>query len=528
MYGNRIINILIFVFVSQQFLFAQQINTLYFIENSTVQHFYNPAFQPKTNSYFSLPLLGHCSFDAGNNAVKLNDLLYDPVDLNNNFVNQGKGLYELKNLLQQNTVLYSGFSMNLVSFGFKQSTSFWNFTINERLTGIVSLPKDIVHLILIDSPETIAESYDFTTLQSDFSLYTEAALGYSKLLNDKWSVGIKMKLLLGHLNLSNTNDNITIQTGVQNWQINANGSVDVSNLVQLEVGNSYQTLSSSFLQNVSEFFKPAGVGAGVDFGFKYHLNQNFDVSGSILDFGFIRWSKDAVNYNYPLNYIGALNFNDAANNINLTDTYNEFINNNPVLVDTFTMVVNRAGTTNKTNNAYFSSTSTKFNLALEYNFPKRKFGVGLLWKSQLYKNILISDGTLAFNMRPTEWLNASLSYTFQNAFNSTFGLGLGLNLGFVNVFVATDYIATQTLSFTPSDYSTILPNKVVSVPYNSNKMNFSMGINLVFNSSSPELLRLKKSKQNQQKPYLNSNNRSVFNSSKGLHTRKKVQDCRCE
>ncbi len=47
------------------------------------------------------------------------------------------------------------------------------------------MPKDLFRMILLGTPnETTPNLYDLRTLGADLTAYTEAALGYSKILND--------------------------------------------------------------------------------------------------------------------------------------------------------------------------------------------------------------------------------------------------------------------------------------------------------------------------------------------------------
>lgn len=59
---------------------AQQVNTLYFLENAPMRHTINPAFQPVSKVYITLPAIGYTSFWAGNNAFNMGRLVFnDPI-----------------------------------------------------------------------------------------------------------------------------------------------------------------------------------------------------------------------------------------------------------------------------------------------------------------------------------------------------------------------------------------------------------------------------------------------------------------
>ena len=58
---------------------AQQINTLYFLENAPMRHTINPAFQPISKGFVNISPLGWMSIGAGNTSLTMSDLFYlDP------------------------------------------------------------------------------------------------------------------------------------------------------------------------------------------------------------------------------------------------------------------------------------------------------------------------------------------------------------------------------------------------------------------------------------------------------------------
>ena len=52
---------------------AQQVNTLYFMNNVQERSEYNPAFQPEHDIYVDLPVLPNFRLGFGNNSLKLNN-----------------------------------------------------------------------------------------------------------------------------------------------------------------------------------------------------------------------------------------------------------------------------------------------------------------------------------------------------------------------------------------------------------------------------------------------------------------------
>ena len=56
---------------------AQQVNTLYFLENAPMRHIINPAFQPVSNFYMTFPAIGYTSLWVGNNSLNMKDLVFN-------------------------------------------------------------------------------------------------------------------------------------------------------------------------------------------------------------------------------------------------------------------------------------------------------------------------------------------------------------------------------------------------------------------------------------------------------------------
>ena len=100
---------------------AQQVNTLYFMDNVPTRQYLNPAFQPLSKVYVSLPAIGYTSFGLMNNSLALKDVVQyrdgrtmlflnpDNTDGRNNFLRALRG----------NTMLRTDLQMNLLGFGFR-------------------------------------------------------------------------------------------------------------------------------------------------------------------------------------------------------------------------------------------------------------------------------------------------------------------------------------------------------------------------------------------------------------------------
>ena len=485
------------------FLKAQQVNTLYFMEDIPIRHFLNPSFQPTTDYYLSLPVFGFSQFSVGNNSLSVKDGIYNVHGRTITFLDSLGNIPRFYNVLKNNTLIQSYFQTNLLSFGFRHKTAYWTFSLTEKIDGKINLPKEIFQVSLFGTPNPQNNSFDFTKLKGDLSVYTEAAFGYSKQLNKKWVIGGKVKLLLGTANLSNTNHQILLEAGVEKWTLNGNGTANYSGAFQLNNLNNNQTFSYSMPTNVSGWLQPSGIGAGIDAGFEYVLNKRIKLSGAIIDLGFIHWSRNVQNNQYSVDYTfnGIKSFDNNTTINSFQDAYNHLIKDN-ILVDSIANDFKSSSSSKFTANSYTTATTARINLGFEYSLLQDKLSLGILSYSQIFKSILIEELTCSFNARPYEWFNASLSYSVFNGRMSTVGAGVGLKTGILHWFLAADYIPFQKITLSLSDFGDNFPSINIPIPYNSQCFNVSAGMNIVFD---------KMDRQN-----------------RGLHRYNKKQDCNCD
>jgi len=482
---------------------AQQVNSLYFMEDVPVRHFLNASFQPTTDFYLSLPIIGFTQFNVGNNSLTLKDVIYNKNGRTISFLDSLGNIPRFYHTLKSNTMIDLDFQTNLLSFGFRHESVYWTFSLTEKMEGKVNVPKTLFQISLFGTPNPENNSFDFTKLEGDVSLYTEAALGYSKQLNKKWLVGGKLKFLMGTANISNGNNRFVMEAGTEKWTLKGTGTANYAGPVQLKNVDNYQNFSYVTPSTASGWLSPSGIGAGFDIGFEYRLNKKIRLSGAINDIGFIHWTANAQNYQYGVDYtfngIQALNSNTTINTFQ--DVYNRLILGN-TLIDSISNAFKSSTSSKVTTGSYTTVTTAKINLGFEYSLLNDKINLGLLSYTRLFKYILIEEITGSVNARPNKWLNASLSYSLLNGRLSTIGAGLGVKSGIFHWFMAADYIPLEKATLSLSDLGVGNPQINIPIPYNSKRFNLSVGMNLVLD---------KKERAN-----------------RGLHSSNRKKDCNCD
>jgi len=392
---------------------AQQVNTLYFMENVPVRYTLNPAFQPVTPYFIGLPVIGFTQFGVGNNSFTFKDLVPNYAGQSFNNLKSNADVYHLYSQVKPTGVLHADFQTNILSFGFRHKQNYWSFSLSERLNGVATAPRDALRFLLYGTNLATTNSYNLSSMQTDLTAYAEAALGLSRKIDNQLTVGARLKLLSGHVNVSNTNSYITLIARNQKWTYQELGTGNLSAPADIQVSNDYDAVTISSLKHNADWLRPAGLGAGIDLGVDYQLNEHIRLSAALADLGFIRWTKHVQNFTYreTFSFTGpALGYN-SSNITNLEDLYNRMVAGG-VLSDSLKSFIQNPSTVTRSRNSYTTATTARLNLGFEYSVLDNTWGFGLLSYSQLVKGTMIEELTASINARPNPWFNASLSYSF--------------------------------------------------------------------------------------------------------------------
>ena len=443
---------------------AQQVNTMYFMDNVPFRNYMNPALQPYSNFYLGFPLLGFSQFGFGNNSLSMKDIVYYK-DPNNRttppilFLNKDGSVVNFMRELRTNTLIRADLNLNLLNFGFRTGNAYWNFSLTERIDAQMTVPKDFMNLAL----NGLTGSSDIKNLGFDMSVYTEAGLGYARKLNDQWSFGTKLKFLYGTANVRMQTKNLKIQTSFDSLTIKGDGGIDVSSPVAIN-GFSLPTT----MLGVPDLIKPSGIGVGIDLGLTYKPINNLTLSAAVVDLGMIYWSNNVKSSSYHINY--------KFEGVSIGSPFNT----DSILNNELSKLKNSYHTDSAT--SYYTNTSTKLNVGVEYGFFENKLSLGLLSRTMLHRNMLFEELTASVNVKPIDWFNLSASYSILNGRMSNIGAGIGIRSGFLHWFLAADFIPLRYASvpIQPTINAGPLSISSVSVPYNTKGVNLAFGVSFVF------------------------------------------------
>ena len=206
---------------------AQQINTLYFLENAPMRHTINPAFQPISKGFVNISPLGWMSVGVGNTSLTMSDLFYlDPqtghtiTPLHPNGDKQAL-LKSLNNM----TLINGDATLGVVNMGFRiKEKGYFTIGLNQHIEIGSTLPRAIPQIVLGGFMTNLegTNSFNLSRLGAAATIYTELAFGYSHQINEKWTVGGKLKVLVGQANIGINAKNLTLDANIEQWNMKGN------------------------------------------------------------------------------------------------------------------------------------------------------------------------------------------------------------------------------------------------------------------------------------------------------------------
>ncbi len=479
LWSSKIIGVFFIMLVCTLSANAQFLRTSYFMEGTHYRQQLNPALTP-TKGYFNLPVIGAVNATVGSTSLGYQDII-DIIDDGDDFYTKP----DFMNRLKDNNKLNVNFSTEILSAGWYKGKNFWSFNIGLRTDIGANLTKNM--FTFLNEMETVEENwrnsnYDISGQQLNINAYTEIGLGLSRQINSRLTVGARVKALLGignmelKLNRVAMSANLPSDQQINQWSSESYwNSMTPSQAAQAaqelkDKFNNYHAnltvgaeLKSSFkgleLQEeegkdyVTDFdfdsgkLGIAGYGFGIDLGASYKILDNLTVSASVLDLGFISWSKSSTKIASanpdPIDIKGSTyaNMVDPNNPNTVMNAVNQLQNDAQGYMDLVTqgdvlnydMLQLEVGDAKESRKSRLASTLV---LGAEYGFFNNKLAVGVLSTTRFVQPDALTELTFSANYRPKSWFNVALSYSAIQSAGKSFGLGLKLG----PLFVGTDYM----------------------------------------------------------------------------------------
>ena len=426
---------------------AQTINSAYFTEDYKFRHMLNPAFGNEQN-YVSIPALGNISVNTHGNFGYRDVIMSNPMypSLSDKKMTTFLNPYisaedALSGFSTGNNRITGDVSLTILSAGFKAFGGYNTIEINSRTTTGVSLPYELFEF----AKNTGNHSYDIGDINAHAQSFAEIAFGHSRQINDKLRLGAKLKVLVGlgraDVKMRNMKADLTAE---DKWTITGEATADVSmkgfsyvseeKKYNIEGSGTYERVNDVDLDGVGV----GGFGMAVDLGGVYEINEDWTVSASVLDLGFISWTNDMLAENRSKSFV----FN-GFHDVSVTSDRGEEIDTK---VDRYgDQLADFANLTDMGDKGGRSTgIGATINVGAEYTLPVyRKVSFGALCTSRINGAYSWTEGRLSANYAPLNWLDGGVSFAV-NSFTTSMGWVLNLHPKGYNFFIGMDHILGKT------------------------------------------------------------------------------------
>lgn len=403
---------------------AQQEQSLYFMRNNFYSHYTNPAMIPDYKVMFNV--LPTPYFNFSNTGFSFNDI----------FEERGDSLMmspqKLLSSLREFNYLQLNMNIDPISFAIRIKKFHFSFNYAMKTSIYLNYPRSFFDLAWEGNGKYLDETVD---IAPDFQamLYNEFALGVGYQINDKWSVGGRLKILVGGFDASTDRASATLYTNPEIYQLELATDYRV-NVSAFAIPENVRDGSKDTTQNnsidLSGFPRLMGpnVGAAVDLGATFQLNKKWRFALSVTDLGAIRWNTNATNFhsNGKFDYDG----------VDIADLVKEEENVKfDVIVDT---LIERLQF-KQTQNSYSTWLPVKMYLGAEFT-PFKWFTAGAMVYNEVYKGQLFPAFSLSARFHAGRIFSGGLVYGIRNRRFDNLGANLMLDLFGVQLFVVSDNI----------------------------------------------------------------------------------------
>jgi hypothetical protein len=413
-------------------------NTLYLMQNVPQSNQLNPAIQPECKVFVGFPALSSIYFNYSNSSFAYDDVITDGTGIRSDSlvvnVNRFHDALKTTNFISQQ------FELTLFALGIRAKDYYFTLDVIEKEDTRFSFDKEMITFLKDGNYNYRGRTANWGGLGLDANAYHEIALGVSKKINSKWTVGVKGKVLFGIANMHMEDSDMSVFTSSTGDQIVLNSKHRLR--VSLPIDQiSYD--SDGFVDDVdfdgddfgTDFFlNTDNKGFAVDLGMTYKMDEQTTLYASVLDIGAINWKSNGYEF-----------FQDGTFTWNGADWSQSGNSNDPdyrEIEDVFEDLTDSIADEFRVNNlvgSYSVGLPTKIYLGGTHQIGKR-VNLGALSRTEIFNGKVQSSLTLSANARFFRNLSTSLSYTAVNNSYNNIGFGLATKLGPLQFYAISDNI----------------------------------------------------------------------------------------
>lgn len=428
----------LFLFFAQ-FAEAQKMNnTLYLMQNVPQSNQLNPAIQPECKVFVGFPALSSIYLNYSNSSFAYQDVITDGTGIQEDSLVVDVNSFH--DALQTTNFVSQQLEVTLFALGIRAKDYYFTLDVIEKEDSRFNFDKEMISFLKDGNYNYRGRTSNWGGLGLDASYYHEIALGVSKKINDKWTVGVKGKILFGIANMHMAESDMSVFTSSSGDQIVLNSQHRL--LVSMPI-NEIRTDSDGYVDDINidgddydtDFFTNTdNKGFAVDLGMTYQMDERTRIYASILDIGAIKWKTDGYEFSQDGSFTweGA-DWSQSGNSKDpdykeIEDVFEDLSDS---IVDEFRV--------NDAVGSYSVALPTKIYLGGTYDLNK-KVNLGALSRTEIFNGQVQSSLSFSANARFFRNLSTTVSYSVINNSYNNLGVGLATKLGPLQFYAVSDNV----------------------------------------------------------------------------------------
>lgn len=472
---------------------AQSTLSTFFADNNVYSYRINPAMAGEKG--FVGFIINNVQTEVGSN-LSLGSFLYPSkngglVTFLNNEVPADVAVKRFK----KNTAVFEDLNLSLLSVGWwTKNGVFNNLEFNIRESMSVGLPKSVFELMKIGSSDT---PYDLSSMNVGLDSRLEFAYGFSKKVNDKLSIGARLKFHAGIAKGGISFNKAQLTFNEQEISYNVDGTMKFAAPM---ISFGHKTSSFDPDRTVIDFSKLifnkdrigfSGYGGALDLGVTYKPIKDLTLSLAIQDLGIMYWNHSVVGSSVGTHTYTGVNMDIAGNGSKvgdaISDEMQEFLNDLQSLME-FRQITGKKS-------EGLEMMPLRVNAGLRYRMPfYNRLSVGAIAQYRQNPSSVVNkwyDVRAGVTITPIDWFSISGNYGCSTA-GLTWGSVLSLNFAGINFMLGLEGYSGKCGRLTWSDVP--LLNRPISVKYPLGSFRYSLnfGFTITFGERHNEFVSKKK------------------------------------
>ena len=402
--------------------------SLYNLNRTVPQaHQLNPAFYPDAKIVIGLPVISSTHLSVDMDQLSFNHVFTESAEqsLTVDFDNISSQLRDKNNFSVQSDI-------QLFFFGLNLNDNFFSLAINDRISSWMVYSKDIADLAIYGNGDsrTFGKDLALDKMLLRQNLYHEIALGFAKNINQKISIGARVKFLFGVLNSQTEQIDGYIRTD--------SDSIHIQNSSFTFRNSGYDYLSDE--RDILSIYRSTlpmtngNNGFGLDFGVQYQVTDRIGISASVTDLGYINWKENTQSYSFN-------NATYSFKGFDIVDLINNGDGDNNLLQNELDSLENMFTPEELQGISYKSSLTSNFYTGFDYKIADKHHVGAQVYGKMANGNITPEFGAY-YNIQLGRVVNAVVNASFRNGKIHAAGVGASVNLGPIQIFGTTESVTS--------------------------------------------------------------------------------------